>query len=81
VAGLALVVAWSRVESLGAFFAVWVGIGVTMAAILYEPVFVVVAKRWRERRDRALTAITLMRGLASWPGRLEVTTPRKQHFS
>jgi hypothetical protein len=39
----------SRVESLGAFFAVWVGMGVAMAATLNEPVFVVVAKRWRER--------------------------------
>jgi MFS family permease len=40
--------------------------GVAMAATLYEPVFVVVTKPWRERRDRALTAITLMGGLASF---------------
>src|SRR3954453_22210434 len=66
VAGARLVVAWSRVESVGAFFAVWVGMGVARAATLYEPVFVVVAKRWREGRDRALTAITLMGGLASF---------------
>jgi MFS family permease len=64
--GVLLVVAWSRVESLVAFYAVWIGMGLVMACTLYEPVFVVVAKRWHERRDRALTAITLMGGLASF---------------
>jgi MFS family permease len=66
VAGVLLVIAWSRVESLGAFYTVWVGMGVAMACTLYEPVFVVVAKLWHRRRDRALTAITLMGGLASF---------------
>jgi MFS family permease len=65
VVGALLVAAWSRVESIAAFYAVWIGMGLAMASTLYEPVFVVVAKRWHERRDRALTAITLMGGLAS----------------
>ena len=36
--------AWSRVEGLAAFYALWVGIGLVMATVLYEPAFVVLAK-------------------------------------
>jgi MFS family permease len=66
VAAAALVIGWSRVESLAAFYVVWIGMGVAMACTLYEPVFILVAKRWRARRDRALTAITMMGGLSSF---------------
>ena len=68
IAGVLLVLAWSRVDSLLAFYALWVGIGVVMAAVLYEPAFVVLAKWFpvpRERR-RALTALTLVAALASF---------------
>ena len=34
VAGAALVVAWSQVGGLAAFYAVWLGIGLVMAAVL-----------------------------------------------
>ena len=44
VAGALLVLAWSRVEGLAAFYALWIGIGLVMATVLYEPAFVVLAK-------------------------------------
>ncbi|MCA1648068.1 MAG: MFS transporter, partial [Chloroflexi bacterium] len=60
-----LVLAWSRVSSLDQLYLVWAGIGVTMAATLYDPAFAT-ATRWFERhRVRALTTITLMAGFAS----------------
>jgi len=65
VAATVLVLAWSRVASLSAFYAIWVGIGLAMAALLYEPAFTVVAKWFSRRRRQALTALTLIAGLAS----------------
>src|SRR5690606_3356366 len=38
-----LLIAWSRVDSLPEFYAVWALMGVAMAAVLYEPAFAVVA--------------------------------------
>ncbi len=61
----ALVFAWSRVNSLAGFYLVWAAIGVTMAAVLYEPAFVVVATWFRRKRSRALTLLTFMAGFAS----------------
>ncbi|HAX25091.1 MAG TPA: MFS transporter, partial [Chloroflexi bacterium] len=55
IAATVLVVAWSRVESLLGFYLVWAGIGLVMAAVLYEPAFVVVATWFRRYRARALT--------------------------
>lgn len=60
-----LVVAWSRVSDLGAFYLVWIGIGLAMSAVLYEPAFAVIAVWFRRRRDRALTVLTFVAGLAS----------------
>ena len=65
VAATLLVVAWSRVESLLGFYLVWAGIGLVMAAVLYEPAFVVVATWFRRYRARALTLLTFVAGLAS----------------
>ncbi len=68
VAGALLVLAWSQVHGLLAFYALWIGIGVVMAAVLYEPAFTVLAKwfpRSAERR-RAMTAMTLAGALASF---------------
>ncbi|HEX2190593.1 MAG TPA: MFS transporter [Longimicrobiaceae bacterium] len=65
-AGAALLVAaWSRVEDPAALYAVWLGLGACMAAVLYEPAFAVVAAWFRRHRGRALTAVTLAAGLAS----------------
>src|SRR3712207_6177623 len=37
-----LVLAWSQVEALWAFYVVWFGLGLAMAAVLYEAAFTVV---------------------------------------
>ena len=68
VAGALLVLAWSRVESLAALYAVWAGIGAVMAAVLYEPAFTVLAKHFpaAAERRRAMTAMTLVGALASF---------------
>jgi MFS family permease len=56
----ALVLAWSRVDSLLELYLVFAGIGVAMALVLYEAVFVVVTKWFVVRRGAALTTVTLM---------------------
>src|ERR671931_2313740 len=64
--GALLVLAWSQVHDLLLFYLVWVGIGLAMACVLYEAAFTVVTKWFRERRRRALTAVTLVGGFASF---------------
>ena len=68
VAGVLLVLAWSRVESLAGLYAVWLGIGVVMAMVLYEPAFTVLAKHHPHPGDRrrAMTILTLFGALASF---------------
>lgn len=63
--GAVLFAALSRVTSLPAFYAVWSGLGVAMAMVLYEPAFAVVAAWFVRDRDRALTVLTVFGGLAS----------------
>lgn len=60
-----LVVAWSMVDSLLAFYLIWIGIGLTMAGVLYEPAFYVVAVWFERLRSRALTLLTFIGGFAS----------------
>jgi MFS family permease len=60
-----LTLAWARVETLPALYAVWTGMGVAMAATLYEPAFAVVVSWFTRGRDRALLTVTLVAGLAS----------------
>jgi MFS family permease len=60
-----LLVAWSGVRSLPAFYALWGLMGLAMAAVLYEPAFAVVATWFRRDRGRALTALTFMGGFAA----------------
>jgi MFS family permease len=60
----------SRVESLPALYAVWAGLGVAMAATLYEPAFAVLTQTFATGFRRALTVLTLFGGFAStvfWP--------------
>jgi MFS family permease len=68
VAGAGLVVAWSQVDGLVAFYALWIGIGLVMATVLYEPAFIVLAKHFTAapERRRAMTALTLVAALASF---------------
>lgn len=64
-AGATLLLAWASVENLVAFYLVWIGIGLAMAATLYEPAFAVLAKWFERGRARALLVVTLAGGLAS----------------
>ena len=68
IAGMVLVLAWSRIEGLAAFYALWAGIGLVMATVLYEPAFVVLAKWFPAagQRRQALTVLTLVAALASF---------------
>ena len=47
------------------FFAAWVLAGVAMAGTLYPPAFAALTRWWGPRRVTALTALTLLAGLAS----------------
>lgn len=62
---VALTLAWSRIHSLALFYLLWAAMGVVMAAVLYEPAFWVIARRFRASRGRALTALTVIAGFAS----------------
>jgi sugar phosphate permease len=64
-AGTTLLLVWASVENLLAFYLVWVGLGLSMAATLYEPAFAVLAKWFERERARALLLVTLAGGLAS----------------
>jgi len=64
-AGTLLLVLWARVEALHALYLVWAGIGLTMATVLYEPAFAVLAKWFVHDRERGFTILTLAAGLAS----------------
>jgi len=60
-----LLAGWSTVTSLTGFYLVWIGLGVCMSAVLYEPLFVVLTYHFREHATRAITALTLIAGFAS----------------
>lgn len=68
IAGTLLVLAWSQVDGLLGFYAVWAAIGVVMATVLYDPAFTVLAKHFTvpAERRRAMTAMTLVAALASF---------------
>lgn len=61
-----LLFAWSQVDSLPLFYAVFAGIGLTQAAVFYEPAFAVTMRRvGPDHARRAITAVTLWGGFAS----------------
>ncbi|MGQ0482830.1 MAG: MFS transporter [Pseudonocardia sp.] len=47
------------------FFASWAVAGIAMAGVLYPPAFAALTRWWGPRRVTALTALTLLAGLAS----------------
>jgi len=65
VAATGLMAALARVQTLTQLYLIWIALGMTMATILYEPAFVVVAKWFERRRSTALMVITLAAGFAS----------------
>lgn len=60
-----LLLAWAHVTTLESFYAIWSLMGVAMAAVFYEPAFVVIATWFRSDRRRALTILTFLGGFAS----------------
>jgi len=60
-----LLLAWSYVETLFAYYLVWAGLGIAQAAVLYDPAFAAVAVWFRRRRGLALTVLTFVAGFAS----------------
>lgn len=60
-----LLAAWSQVEQPVALYAVWLGLGACMAAILYDPAFAVLTQHFGTDARRAITALTLIAGFAS----------------
>jgi MFS family permease len=69
-AAAALLALLSRSESLGMFYALWAGLGLCMAATLYEPAFAVIYRSFGTDARKAVTALTLVAGFAStvfWP--------------
>ena len=63
----ALLVAWTLLPGVPSLYIVWAGLGLCMAATLYEPVFVIVGRAHDDPAQslRALAAVTLFGGLAS----------------
>jgi MFS family permease len=66
-AAASLLVLWAVLPSLYVLYVVWAGLGVCMAATLYEPAFAVVGRAHDDptARLRALGIVTLFGGLAS----------------
>ena len=65
VAGVVLVLAWSRVGGVAAYYLIWAGLGLAMAGTLYDPAFATVTTWFERDRPRAMLAVTLAAGLAS----------------
>ncbi len=62
--GLGLL-AHGAVDSVSGFYAVWVWLGMGMAATLYNPAFAIVTRRFGTDFRRAIITITFLGGLAS----------------
>ena len=66
--GAFLLLAWSFVTDLTLFYLIQAGIGLVMAAVLYEVAFTVIAvwfEQERTERARAMLLVTMLAGLAS----------------
>ncbi len=61
----ALLVVWSRIESLPLFYAMWIGLGACQAVLLYEPAFAVITRVYGPRYKQAILLMTFLGGLAS----------------
>ena len=63
-AGAVLMLVLTQVTQLWQFYAVWTAIGVVMAGCLYEPCFALLTRTMGPRARRAITAVSLVAGLA-----------------
>jgi MFS family permease len=60
----------SQTASLPAFYAIWVGLGLAMGAVLYDPAFTVITASFGASARKGITVLTLAGGFAStvfWP--------------
>jgi MFS family permease len=70
IAGGVLLLLLSQTHSLVEFYLLWVGLGLTMAMVLYEPAFAVVTQSFGSQARKGITVLTLTGGFAStvfWP--------------
>lgn len=74
-----LLVAWSRIDSIAMLYLVWLLLGMCMAGILYEPVFMVMGRHFGLDARRAITTLTLIAGFASTFG-IPLTETLLAHF-
>jgi MFS family permease len=63
--GALMVLAWSRVDSVAVYYAIWIGMGFAMAASFYEPAFATITTWFERDRRRAIVIVTLVAGFAS----------------
>lgn len=61
----AMLVLWSQAHDLTTLFVVWIGLGVAMAATLYDPVFAIITRDHPDGFRTKITLITLVAGFAS----------------
>lgn len=60
-----LLLAWAQVETPWVFYLIWIGVGASMAGVLYEPAFAVITATFGADARRGITAMTLVGGFAS----------------
>ena len=60
-----LLFAWSRVESLAAFYVIWALLGAVLASVLYDPAFAVLTRDFGPGFRKAILTLTLVAGFAS----------------
>lgn len=65
VLGVLLVIAWSQVDQLALYYLIWAGLGLAMAATLYDPAFATLTKWFERDRNRAFLVVTVAAGFAS----------------
>ncbi len=56
---------WSQADSLAVLYVVWIGLGIAMAATLYDPVFSILTLDFPTSFRRKITQVTLVAGFAS----------------
>jgi predicted MFS family arabinose efflux permease len=61
----AMLLLWADAGSLTVLFIAWIGLGISMAATFYDPVFAVVTHRYPRSFRNKITLITLVAGFAS----------------
>ncbi len=61
----AMLLLWSQAHSLTVLYIVWVGLGIAMAATLYDPVFAVITQDFPDTFRSKITLVTLVAGFAS----------------